>query len=174
MASIGFVDSFYSKLAVVYHYLEVFGLATLGFLLSFTVGHPQLLVGVLVNALIIRAALSLPRHRGLPVVFTPVFGAIFRGVIFGPWTIVLVYLAPFIWAGNYVVYRAFREGMGRYFAVLLLSSLTKAGLIYSGAYILHAIGLVPGFMLYSMGVIQFVTALIGGIIAWSSLRVWRG
>ena len=78
-------------------------LAFLGFAIPFTFGHPQLLVGVLVNALLVWSSLRLPLKMTLPVVFTPVLGVLARGLLFGPFTSYLALMAPFIWIGNLIL-----------------------------------------------------------------------
>jgi hypothetical protein len=75
-------------------------LGLLAFLIPFTVGGPQLLVGMLVNAFLVLASLSMGARKVLPLAVLPSLGAIARGMLFGPFTFALVFMAPFIWAGN--------------------------------------------------------------------------
>ncbi|MFH1055631.1 MAG: hypothetical protein V1744_06020 [Candidatus Altiarchaeota archaeon] len=167
-----YFDDFYGKYSLRQQYVEMFALAALGFLLPFTVGHPQILVGVLVNAFIIRAALTLPEHKALLVVFTPVLGALARGLLFGPFTLFLVYMVPFIWAGNYILMKAFRV-RGNYFLRLGVGSVAKTGLLFGSAYALYSTGLLPALMLSAMGVMQLTTAIAGGILAYGELKAER-
>lgn len=145
-------------------------LSFFAFLVPFTMGHPQLLVGVLVNALIIRAALTLPASRALPVVFAPSFGVLARGVLFGPFTLYVAYMMPFIWAGNMVLFYAFNRMKTGYFKALAVSSLAKTLVILTPAYLLYSVGMLPQVLLAGFGVIQLVTALVGGILAYASFR----
>jgi hypothetical protein len=152
--------------------IELFALSALGFLIPFSFGHPQLLVGVLVNALIIRAAMTLPLNRALPIAFTPTLGVLARGLLFGPFTIFVVYLLPFICVGNILLLWAFSKG-GNFGFTLAASSVVKAAFLYSSAYVLFVLGIIPAVLLPAMGVLQLTTALAGGIIAVSEFKLQR-
>jgi hypothetical protein len=155
-----------------HHYVEMFALAALGFLIPFTMGHPQILVGVLVNALLIRAAMTLPMNKALPIAFTPTIGVLARGLLFGPFTLYLVFLTPFIWAGNYLLMWAFKRGFG-FVPTLIGGSIAKAGLLYGSALILYFAGIIPAIMLPAMGLMQLTTALAGGILAFVEMKAER-
>ncbi|MFH0861943.1 MAG: hypothetical protein V1875_02830 [Candidatus Altiarchaeota archaeon] len=149
--------------------VQMLALSALGFLIPFTVGHPQLIVGVLVNAFIIRAAMSLPREKALPVVFTPTLGVLARGLLFGPFTAYVIFMLPFIWVGNYILLWAFSQRT-HYTVTLIMSSAAKAGFLYGAAYLLFSQGIVPEIFLTSMGIFQYATALAGGILAYGELE----
>jgi len=156
-------------------YAEAFALSLLGFLIPFTFGHPQLLVGVLVNAFIIRAALTLPTNRALPVLFTPTLGVLSRGLLFGPYTPYIIYMTPFIWIGNYVLYWAMKSNaLGKSSAIkLAIGSCAKAAFLYSTAYVLYTADILPALFLPAMGVFQFATAVAGGILVLGYGKVKR-
>jgi len=167
-----FVDEHFSKHSEKYQTLEMITLAFLGFMIPLFLGHPQILVGVTVNAFLIRAALSLPEKKALAVVFSPALGAISRGILFGPFTIFLVYLLPFIWAGNYLLVRAFKYKIKHslnYGLTLLGGSILKAAFLYTAAYILYSAGILPKLFLVAMGSLQFTTAVLGGLLAYGSI-----
>jgi hypothetical protein len=95
-----------------------------------------------------------------------------HGVLFGPFTLFLVFFLPFIWAGNWLLVRSFaslRETFPPVIA-LSLSSLLKASLLYVSALAYVRLGIVPALFLTSMSVIQLITALAGGVIALFALR----
>lgn len=168
------VDVVYYEHPERYQSAEMFALGFVGFLLPFLLGHPQLLVGVAVNAFIIRAALSLPQNKAMPVLITPSLGALARGLLFGPFTIFLVYLIPFIWAGNYILFRAFKmklAGNLNYGVALAGGSIAKAGFLYLAALALNSAGVIPVIFLTAMGTIQFTTAILGGIVVYMQLKV---
>jgi hypothetical protein len=152
--------------------LQLLALAGLAFMIPFTLGHPQQLVGVLVNALIIRAALTLPRDRALPVAFAPTLGVLARGLLFGPFTFYVALMMPLIWAGNYILLWAFSL-RGNYALTLGLSSLAKAAFLYSGACALYGAGLMPAALLPAMGAFQLATAVAGGVLAYCELKAER-
>jgi hypothetical protein len=66
------------------------------FALPFLLGHPQLLVGILVNAFLVLGALHMKKYSLLPLIMLPSLGVLARGVVFGPFTMFLVYMIPLI------------------------------------------------------------------------------
>ncbi|MFH1788919.1 MAG: hypothetical protein ABH834_06030 [Candidatus Altiarchaeota archaeon] len=164
-----YLDKTYFKHSARHQAIEMYALAGLGFLIPFAIGHPQLLVGAAVNALIIRASLSLPLSRALPVLVMPSVGALARGLVFGPYTVYLLYMIPFIWIGNAILFTAFKAKAGfklKYRWKLLAGCLAKAGFLYGSAYVLYSAGIVPALFLTAFGILQLVTALMGGAIAY--------
>jgi hypothetical protein len=152
-----------------YQLAEMMVLGFLGFLIPFTLGHPQLLVGVAVNALLIRSALTLPSYKTIPIILAPAVGAIARGMVLGPFTFFLVYMLPFIWIGNYILVYAFKLKLKRnlnYGLTFLGASLLKAGFLYAAAFVLYRASLIPQALLPAMGMLQLTTALIGGVAAY--------
>jgi len=159
-----------------YQSLEMFFLGFLGFMVPFAVGHPQLLVGVLVNAFIVRAALSLPSYKALPVVLTPSLGALARGMIFGPYSVYLIYMVPFIWVGNCILLSAFKlnlRGNLNFLRTLFFGGLAKAVFLFSAAYVLYSAGILPKLFLTAMGVVQLATAWFGGLLVYAELRIHK-
>ncbi|MDD5112199.1 MAG: hypothetical protein PHG85_06620 [Candidatus Altiarchaeota archaeon] len=156
-----------------YQLAEMLALCTLGFLLPFAFGHPQLLIGAAVNAFLIRSAASLPSYKLAPVIIAPAVVALARGVLFGPFTPYLALMVPFIWVGNALLVYAFKARIANgwnYAATLTASSLVKAAFLYLAAFVLYSAGLIPAAILGAMGVMQLSTALIGGAIAYPFVR----
>jgi len=149
----------------------------LGFFVPFLMGHPQWLVGITVNAALILTALSLKDHKVLPVVLLPSIAVLFRGMIFGPFTIFIAYLVPFIWLGNGALVVMFKwlnvKLRLNYFATLVLSAGVKAGLLFGATFILYKAGLVPAILLPAMGAMQFATAIGGGLVAWGAIKAFK-
>ena len=167
------VDAVYYEHPRRHQHAEMLALGFAGFLLPMLLGHPQLLVGVAVNAFIIRAALALPQNKALPVLLTPSLGALARGLLFGPFTVFLIYLIPFIWAGNYILFLAFKTKLAgnlNYGLALAGGSLAKAGFLYLTAYALYSAHIIPAIFLTAMGAIQLTTALLGGIVVYLQLK----
>jgi len=139
------------------------------FFLPLMIGHPQIIVGVLVNTLLITSALNIKGYKLLPVIIAPTLGALSRGILFGPFTIFLVYMIPFIWVGNTILIYIFKalnlNKKTNYWITLLIGSLTKAAFLFGIAYLLFTLNLVPALFLTAMGIFQFYTAILGGIIA---------
>jgi len=141
------------------------------FFLPFVLGHPQILVGVIVNAMLIVGATYLKGHKLLPLILLPSLGVLTAGVLFGTYTIFLLYLIPFIWLGNAVYvyvykYVIFKENTWKnnFFGVGV-ASILKAGFLFGVTFLLVQFAIVPSMFLTVMGVLQLTTALIGGIVA---------
>lgn len=168
-----YLDKSYYDYSEKHQMLEMAALGLLGFMLPFAVGHPQIVVGVLVNALIIRAALSLPSYKTLPVIVAPAVGAIAQGALFGPLNVFLVYLMPFIWVGNYILLYAFKMKIAHgynYFLTLLAGAGAKAAFLFSAAYVLYSASVIPAAFLASMGMMQFTTAILGGLLVYAQVK----
>lgn len=147
------------------------------FALPFFVPGVQLVTGTIVNATLIVGAVLLKGEKPYYLVFLPAIAQIASGLLFGPFSIFLAYLLPFIWLGNAVMVYGFKEfHIGRkinFFAVLAGSSALKAALIFGFALALSNFGLVPQAVLSAMGALQLVTAVAGGILAYAALAVIR-
>jgi hypothetical protein len=168
-----YLDEAYYEYSEKHQILEMVALGLLGFLLPFAIGGPQILVGILVNALIIRSALSLPSYRTLPIIFTPSIGAIAQGALFGPFNVFLIFMMPFIWTGNMMLICAFKAKIRHgynYFLALIAGSAAKACLLYSTAYILFSASIIPDVFLSSMGTMQFVTAILAGFAVYLQIK----
>ncbi|MDD5096295.1 MAG: hypothetical protein PHY95_02155, partial [Candidatus ainarchaeum sp.] len=126
-------------------------LCFLSFMVPFLLGHPQLLVGIAVNAFLVLAALNMDSKKVVPLALLPSIGAIARGVLFGPFTFALVYMVPFIWAGNMALIFAmkflFAGRKTDYLISLGAGSLVKAGFLFSAAYAMLQFSLVPALFL---------------------------
>ena len=85
------------------------GLSVLSFSTPFFLGYPQWLVGTIVNACLFLAAIFLPKEFILPIIIFPSLGVLFRGIIFGPLTMFLVYFLQFIWLANLTLVFVFKK-----------------------------------------------------------------
>ena len=112
----------------------------ISFFLPLMVGHPQIIVGIIVNAMLITSALNIKGYKIIPVIIAPALGALSRGILFGPFTVFLVYMIPFIWIGNSVLVFTFKalnlNKKLNYWITLLVGSMTKALFLFSIAFIL--------------------------------------
>jgi len=153
----------------IYQNFEMILYSVVCFSLPLFIGHPQIVVGVVVNALLITAALNLKGAKLLPVIIVPALGALSRGILFGPFTIFLLYLIPFIWIGNTILVFAFKwlklHLKQNYWVTLIIGSAAKAGFLFAIAFILFKLNIIPVIFLTAMGTLQLTTAIIGGIVA---------
>ncbi|MFA5077429.1 MAG: hypothetical protein WC488_03305 [Candidatus Micrarchaeia archaeon] len=150
-----------------YWKIELAVYSAIAFSLPFLFPSSQLVTGTIVNALLIISALHFKGRQVLPVVMLPSIAALLNGAVFGPFTLFLVYMLPFIWAGNFLLVHIIRELQSAarlgYFKTLVLASVSKSALLFSGAFVLAGLSLVPSALLFQMGPMQFATALMGGI-----------
>ncbi|MCR4335815.1 MAG: hypothetical protein NUV57_04740 [archaeon] len=151
--------------------LLVFGFAV--FFIPFIFGHStnfpnQLIVGSLVNALLASSALHLTLKKSLPIILLPAIAAVLSGFIFGSFSIFLAFLVPFIWIGN-AIYVYFIKNLKivnkmNYAGAVFISSMLKALFLFISTLILVNLAIVPEIFLLPMGLVQFGTALVGGML----------
>jgi len=140
-----------------------------GLIIPLLLQNPQFLVGSFVNMLLVASAFKLDFKNILPVIILPSIGVVLGGALFGNFTPALLLMVPFIWIGNSILvlsikYLKIAKKMN--FALALLGgSCAKAGFLFACAFLLNSIGAVPAMFLSAMGIIQLVTAIIGGSAA---------
>lgn len=143
--------------------------SVVAFFIPFILGGPQFLVGFIVNAILVLGAMNLRDYRLIPLIILPSLGAFSRGLLFGPFTLFLAYLIPFIWIGNFILVTGIKNFVlyrkWNRLVALLVSAVIKAAWLFVTAYVLYTIGLIPEKFLTFMGLFQLLTALSGGIAA---------
>lgn len=148
---------------------EIVCYTIVSFFLPLMIGHPQIVVGVLVNSLLITSTLNIKGYKLLPIIIAPTLGAFSRGILFGPFTIFLLYMIPFIWIGNSILVFTFKSlnlnKKKNYWITLLIGSAAKAAFLFGIAYLLVSLKILPVLFLTTMGIFQFYTAILGGIVA---------
>ena len=146
--------------------VEMFIYTFIAFMVPFTLGHPQQVVGIIVNAALVFAALNLKGYKLIPVIVMPSIAVLLRGLIFGPYTIYLVFMIPFIWIGNAVLVlwmKKFAYGLKKNKVMSLAVGIAvKVVFLFGAAYLLVSLGVVPAIFLTTMGMLQLITAVIGG------------
>ena len=142
---------------------KILTLETTVFSLAFCVpllfNGSQIVTGIIVNTLLFISARRIEKNRQIFLAALPSLGAISHGVLFGAFTIYLVYFLPFIWIGNYFLMRIAKSSN------FLIAALTKSTFLFLIAYVFVSLHIVPKIFLTAMGVLQLVTALVGGIFA---------
>ena len=151
------------------------GLSILSFAIPFTFGHPQWLVGTLVNTFLFLGAYFLPTKYYAPLIIFPSLGVLGRGLIFGPFTSFLIYFLPFIWLGNLILVFLFKNCTKRigFLISVVIAAFAKYFFLAKIAEIYFHFSLVPKVFLTSMGVIQLMTALAGGVVAFIIFSAYR-
>ena len=154
----------------VYENIEFVIYSVVCFFIPFFLGHPQLFVGTVVNAMLITAALNLRGCKLWPVIMFPSLGVLSAGLIFGPLSMFLIYFIPFIWIGNSILVFSFKYfklyKKHNYIITLILGALFKSLFLFLSALVLYQLGIVPVMFLTAMGAIQLATALLGGVAAY--------
>ena len=144
-------------------FIQLIAFSFLAFMIPFLFPGPQILTGIIVNSFLVFAALGMKGKNVLPVIMLPSLGALANGLLFGPFTIFLVYLIPFIWIGNFLLVYGIKHFIGSgYWSAGVISSVLKAGAIFLPAYGLYLAGVIPEVLLIPMGVLQLGTVL-GGV-----------
>jgi hypothetical protein len=148
---------------------EFFVYLLLSFFLPFMIGHPQLLIGNLVNFFLIRTAQYYDLRYVLAIAFLPSLGVYFAGTIFGGNTSLLIYFLPAIWVSNLLFIYIYKKEVFLNKKNIYLSSL-KTSLIKASLLFIVALGLViifnfPTIFLIVMGLFQLITAIIGSFLS---------
>ena len=134
--------------------------------------HPQILVGVIINALLIKGAFSLKKYQTLPLIILPSIGVVLGGYLFGGLTKYVFYMIPAIWVTNALLVYIFRTRTEKnYFQTLILGALAKTALLFGIALMMYTLNIIPKALLMAMGYMQFLTAIIGGIVVFSELNI---
>lgn len=150
--------------------IQMISLSLFCFLIPFVLGHPQWLVGSLVNCALVFGALNLKFKKILPVILIPSIGVMSAGLIFGSYTVFLLYLVPFIWLGNAIIvfgmkyFNLFKKQ--NFILSLFLSSGIKSLFLFGSVFVLISFNVVPVALLSAFGIFQLYTALIGGTLAY--------
>ncbi|MCC7570285.1 hypothetical protein KO465_02985 [Candidatus Micrarchaeota archaeon] len=152
-----------------FSYVELALFSVVGFGLPFIIGHPQWLIGILVNAFLIRFAIHSKFVKTLPLILLPSLGALSAGLLFGVNTMYLIYFIPFIWVSNVIFvlgykYLIFEKQLNTIITSFVLP-LIKAGFLFSVALVMVYMFNFPESFLIAMGGLQFVTAIGGYYLA---------
>ena len=138
---------------------------TLPLLIPFLISEPQLLVGSVVNCMLFLAAYRFSNKHLLLLAVLPSLAALGRGLVFGPNTPFILLFLPFIWIGNLILIGVVRNAGELGILKIVLAAFLKAALLAFVASIYVHYDWAPQIFLSAMGLMQFATALIGGLAA---------
>jgi hypothetical protein len=144
-------------------------LSIVSFFVPFLIGSPQWFVGIVVNFILVISASRLPLSKCIPIMIIPSLAAYSRGIVFGPYSVFLLYLIPFIWVGNFGLVILIQNLKKNRWTKLVLASIAKSAVIFASVLMLVVVNLVPSALIIPMSIMQLVTALAGGIIAYWAL-----
>ena len=177
------IDILTFPLSISRHHLVFLAISLFSFFVPFLLGHPQWLVGSIVNCSLILAAIFLSEKFFLPLSILPSIAVLLRGLIFGPFTYFLIYFLPFIWLANILLIFVFRFFYNqikinfyffKFFISLFFSAFLKFLVLTTIARLYFNFHLVPAIFLQLMGINQFITAFSGGIFAFLILYIYYG
>ena len=152
--------------------LEMTILSTIALITPMFLKHPQMLVGIIINALLIKGAFSLKKYQTLPLIILPSVGVVLAGYLFGGLTKFVFYMIPAIWAANAILVYVFRARTEKnYFKTLVLGALAKTAFLFSVAFIMYSLNIIPKPLLMAMGYMQFITAMLAGAVVFSELNI---
>ena len=152
--------------------LEITILSTMALVTPMFLKHPQMLVGIIINALLIKGAFSLKKYQTLPLILLPSVGVVLGGFLFGGLTKFVFYMIPAIWAGNAILVKIFQDRTEKnYFKTLILGSVVKTAFLFSVAFIMYSLNIIPKPLLTAMGYMQFITAMLAGVVVFSELNI---
>ena len=154
-------------------YVFEYSLLTTSFLIPFLVSGPQLLTGTVVNSLLFLFVSQLQSKKIIPMIMLPSIGALLNGILFGKFTIFLLYFIPFIWISNYILIYSFERLLKKYSFILsmVISSFFKFIFLITVAFIFTSTKIVPLIFLQLMGLFQLYTALLGGGVAFGIHKI---
>jgi len=137
------------------------------FLIPILLSH-QLLVGVIVNALIIRASFDHSLKKVFILCLLPSLAVVTTGLLFDTLTSFLLWVMPFIWISNFIIAyvskKLFLSKEKNFFLSTTIASIAKTIFLFVSVTILFLLGFVPVAFLTAFGILQLVTAQSGAII----------
>lgn len=141
-------------------------------IIPFLFDKSQYFTGTLVNMILALGVAKFGMKKVWPMILLPSASTYIHGVIFGGATNFLIYLIPAIILGN-LVYALLSKGFKKDILNVVFASLLKTGILFSTAYILHRAISLPEIFLTTMGIMQLITALSGGFIAYTITKQYK-
>ncbi len=141
---------------------------------SIVVTKSQLIIGSIVNASLIVAAMNLKGWvKILGVVTMPSISTILGGYVFKTASVFMVYMIPAIWIGNFALVYTYKKILVQksknYFLAGIVGIVIKVAIIFGAFNILKLIGIFPPKLITNlqtaMGMVQAITATVGMLIA---------
>lgn len=139
---------------------------SLAFFIPFLISGPQLLTGTLVNCLLISGTRFVDKKNHLFMAVLPSVAAVLNELVFGKFTIFLVYFLPFIWLSNFILIRSIiylKEKLPLSFSIVL-SVILKTIILFVTTLIYFKFNFVPEIFLTAMGLFQLATGIMGGLM----------
>ena len=132
--------------------------------------NSQLIIGTIVNATLVTAAINLKGWaKILGIVTMPSISTILSGYVFGTASVYMVYMIPAIWLGNFVLiysYKLLMLGKNKhYFLAGIVGIIAKVTIIFALFNLINLFGIFPEKLVENlrnaMGMTQLITATLG-------------
>ena len=136
--------------------------------------NSQLIIGTIVNATLVTAAINLKGWtKILGIVTMPSISTILSGYVFGTASVYMVYMIPAIWLGNFILiysYKLLMLGKNKhYFLAGIVGIIAKVTIIFALFNLINLFGIFPEKLVENlrnaMGMTQLITATLGIIVA---------
>ena len=136
-------------------------------------GFNQAITGPIINAILFLIAVFLGAKSAIIAGAFSATSALLRGVLIGPFTPALAPMVPFIIAGNAIMILGFEFAKKRHMLIgIATGSLLKYAFIsYAAHAIVNSRVALPAPILQAMGTTQFFTAITGGLIAYTLIKI---
>lgn len=142
--------------------------------------NSQLIVGTIVNAALVTAAINLKGWvKILGVVTMPSISTILSGYVFGTASVYMVYMIPAIWLGNFALiysYKLLMLGKNKhYFLAGIVGIIVKVVIIFALFNLINLFGVFPEKLITTlsaaMGTTQLITATLGVLVAFAIYKL---
>ncbi len=142
--------------------------------------NSQLIIGSIVNTALVLTALNIKGWaRILMVVCMPSISTVLSGFVFGSASVLMVYMVPAIWLGNFALIMAFKHLMLHkninYILSAIIGIIVKVAIIFGFFMIFKLFNVFPEKMVTNlqtaMSVTQLITASIGCAVGWGVYRL---
>lgn len=176
VSRLSFLDKVSYDTGKIEQYALMITYSLVGFFLPFVLSHStqQLIVGSIVNMMIVLAAFHLKKWEAMPLMILPTFGVVAAAKLFGTFTWKIMYMMPFIWVGNFLLFagvkKLYVERKKNFAMALPAATLVKTALLFTVAFVFVSLSLLPELFLKAMSIVQIITALIGGTLAYGIMR----
>ena len=142
--------------------------------------NSQLIIGTIVNATLVTAAINLKGWaKILGIVTMPSISTILSGYVFGTASVYMVYMIPAIWIGNFALiysYKFLMLGKNKhYFLAGIVGIIVKVAIIFALFNLNNLFGVFPEKLVTTlstaMGTTQLITATLGVILAFIIYKI---
>ena len=142
--------------------------------------NSQLIIGTIVNAALVTAAINLKGWaKILGVVTMPSISTILSGYVFGTASVYMVYMIPAIWIGNFALiysYKFLMLGKNKhYFLAGIVGIIVKVAIIFALFNLINLFGVFPEKLIttlsVAMGTTQLITATLGVLVAFAIYKL---